>query len=78
MNSLGSNEILLGLAANISLSSGVAGASGGGIDHHGGRPAGGGYACGCGLLVPTVQLHLLPGVEDKESAGVGQQQSVAV
>lgn len=50
----------------------------GNVQQHGGGPAGRGTAPGHGVLVSAVQLHLLPGVEDEESAGVSQQQSAAV
>lgn len=50
----------------------------GDVQQHGGGPAGRGSAPGRGVLVSAVQLHLLSGVEDEESAGVSQQQSVAV
>lgn len=49
-----------------------------GVEHHGGGPAGGGCASGCGLLVSAVQLHLLSGVEDEKPGGVGDQQPEAV
>lgn len=49
-----------------------------GVEHHGGGPAGGGCASGCGFLVSAVQLHLLSGVEGEESDGVSEQQPEAV
>lgn len=48
------------------------------VEQHGSGPTGGGPGPGSDLLVSAVQLHFLPGVEEQEPAGVGEQQPVAL
>lgn len=48
------------------------------VEQHGVGTAGSGSDSGRGRMVSTVQLYVIPSVENEESGGVHQQQPVAV